>query len=97
MRKKSHKPITPDINQNRRTFFKSAWRLVVAAGLGTVSASLLLKEASGERCSYDFVCNRCRMQSTCLEPEAEAYRTSVRTRNQHQEKPTWTKSSKRDS
>ena len=85
--------ITPP--HSRRSFFRNLFRMAIAMGLGVVSASLLLKESTGGRCTYNFVCSRCRMQTTCNEPEADAFRASVRSKNQSNPKTPWEKSRKK--
>lgn len=55
----------------RRNFIKSVGQLVIATGLISTSAYLLLREKSKDECKLDFACQNCSKAKGCELPEAK--------------------------
>ncbi len=61
---------------DRRAFIKKVGRGAVALGLAGISGYLLLRESSGEDCSFDLACGGCRKNASCTHPQAKDFRSS---------------------
>jgi hypothetical protein len=58
---------------NRRTFLKKVLRNMTFGTIAVGSGYLLLKEETGETCTFDFVCRNCKKLTTCGLPQADEF------------------------
>jgi hypothetical protein len=58
--------------KNRRNFIKAFSRLAIAAGLTGMGIVLSTREPGVKSCDFDFPCGKCKKQTTCNDPKAQA-------------------------